>query len=589
MKYLSSIILAVCLILFDQQSLLFFCSLGVILTILKCLSRHDFLPYLLGIVIPFSPQLGTSFPASLLCLYILLSPEKISFFSLRINLLLLALIASCFSLLTVDPLLWDNIRLDSLAHFQESWQRLYHLPVASVQATHQVINFFLILSIWQSLSERHSRIVLYGVATSIAGIISIFIANKATGYSLLWWQDKEFFLAQARQSLGFSDPNAAGIFLVLCLPILYRFADNHKNIYKKIGLFLMFVPLVYVALQTGSRSFILGIVFYSLVLSFKFRYYLPILLVFAGGVCSLVFYYTINSGLLEVNGLPTTLQRLAQPIKDGALISAFESRIIFWKLSVEMFLLNPFFGVGLDHFRLHLLPIALQNDYNLGVWNDNANNFYLGILAELGIVGALYLIYCLYPTKLKPANNWTVVASRESVLLLAFLFLFGPHLHFLEVSLLFGLLLAISCHPPRKPIKPAVLVVPTFVIFLMVSKNINRDRGWYLWEKSADRYYRWSSSSSTITLPCQLQNSQNVASLSIQSLRPAYLGATEIEFNTEGSLSRKSLASGEYFNQEFSCSDSNIKVDMQISPAWSPSDRDPQADWRSLGVVQLNK
>lgn len=67
-------------------------------------------------------------------------------------------------------------------------------------------------------------------------------------------------------------------------------------------------------------------------------------------------------------------------------------RVMAWKASVDMFLNNPFIGIGLMQWKL----IYAANYYVAGEKLPHAHNMYLGFLSTTGIIGFSGLIYFLF-------------------------------------------------------------------------------------------------------------------------------------------------------------------------------------------------
>lgn len=87
---------------------------------------------------------------------------------------------------------------------------------------------------------------------------------------------------------------------------------------------------------------------------------------------------------------------------------SIDARFLFWTASFLTFLDSPFWGVGLDHFKLFLPSYARKAHDVLGFveyesmgYTNWSHNEYLQILAESGIVGFLFLTaFCLMLVRL---------------------------------------------------------------------------------------------------------------------------------------------------------------------------------------------
>jgi hypothetical protein len=64
-----------------------------------------------------------------------------------------------------------------------------------------------------------------------------------------------------------------------------------------------------------------------------------------------------------------------------------------------MFLDNLVAGTGYLRYRLVLPDYLLNNKINLNGWSDNSNSYYLGILAETGLIGAFGWLISIFNLK----------------------------------------------------------------------------------------------------------------------------------------------------------------------------------------------
>src|SRR5690606_1396463 len=123
---------------------------------------------------------------------------------------------------------------------------------------------------------------------------------------------------------------------------------------------------------------------------------------------------------------------------------AFFSRLAFAKLNWYVWLDHLFLGVGMGAFPQHVPMYAEKLGLPLGTWTDNTNNFYMGLLSETGMLGALAFLATALQLRWVPEESRFY---RWAVVVFAVLLLFGPHVHFGEVSVLLAFILSCAVTP----------------------------------------------------------------------------------------------------------------------------------------------
>ncbi|MEO8289684.1 MAG: O-antigen ligase family protein [Gaiellaceae bacterium] len=180
------------------------------------------------------------------------------------------------------------------------------------------------------------------------------------------------------------DPNHLGIMLLVplltLLPVYLRLERGHR---LRTPLALLLGFLFIVELTTLSRSGLLGLAAGLLVLAVPYRGYLlsPRLLVPLGGVAVLLalavaqrtdFFRTVLSARTSLSG------------------SAVQTHLGFYSLLPPVLDAHPLFGLGLNTFSTYY-------EFVTGESNWGPHSFYVSVLTETGIVGALvFLAYLVY-------------------------------------------------------------------------------------------------------------------------------------------------------------------------------------------------
>jgi len=181
------------------------------------------------------------------------------------------------------------------------------------------------------------------------------------------------------------DPNDLAYFFVSLFPLSLYFFIEKKGGYKKIIASMTIVSSLVVIAMTGSRGGIIGLLIVLFLLFFtKFgllrrlhKIILFIILIIAIGM---------NSEKIDLERYSSIVD-----MGDDYNVTSEEGRLAVWKRGIELTLIHPITGVGVNCFG-----VALGNyRAEIGVipkW-QTAHNSYILVLTELGILG--FIIFML--------------------------------------------------------------------------------------------------------------------------------------------------------------------------------------------------
>lgn len=134
-----------------------------------------------------------------------------------------------------------------------------------------------------------------------------------------------------------------------------------------------------------------------------------------------------------------TIAPTSQPTDPAYVSSSTKSRLTMSQVALELWSSAPLTGVGLGGFGLAAHKIS--DEYQTGAVT---NNYYLELLAELGVIGSLlfagFLVTLFQPLVRK--SQW-LLACLASALLVQWAF-FSGNANVVHIWLIFGILLAVS-------------------------------------------------------------------------------------------------------------------------------------------------
>ncbi|HMO02905.1 MAG TPA: O-antigen ligase family protein [Oligoflexia bacterium] len=408
----------------------------------------------------------------------------------------------------------------SIEHIQQAiaqgaLQELFAVGVSSSNSTLLKIfyfsNYFLLslflLAFASQVEMRKAflRGLNYGVP--IAVILSIYQIIEPRNF--LMNNTNSFWIGTGRTSGSFSDPNSFGVCAALILPLLISSQENGLKLplLRLSGL----LGLTLLAFFSGSRTFVLILAIYIISAAFKAiektqqqeressqfknKFWL-----FAFTGCLLagcLFLYFAQNPALSRSLAAFNIYQLKETIF---------SRSVFWRADLNLFKQNPIFGVGFNDFRLYLPESLKQLGININGWSDNPNSFYLAILTELGIVGALLLIYGLSQLQFKKFTERSSLTARLSLSGLIIALFFGPHFEFTEVAILSTFILAenfdLKLDSPSVWHKRAThLTIIAFLSIFIIKAVLSNEGGYFISGRSL-----WLKGNARLTLNCDSLN-----------------------------------------------------------------------------------
>lgn len=212
-------------------------------------------------------------------------------------------------------------------------------------------------------------------------------------------------------------PNSFGFFLILNIGIFtaYLYYLNKKH---KVLCLLMLLVLPFQILYSGSRTSLLGLAIFALLIIFYFSISIlvnlirnrrknknDILILVATLLLLVIIPISFSAFLLKTDILenkpilkPILLERIKNNIKqtqqtqgEDALTSLSSGRNIIWPQAINMVKDYPLVGVGIGTFPLELSNYCKLFNVNLKI-TDYALNTYLQILAENGIFSFVFFM-----------------------------------------------------------------------------------------------------------------------------------------------------------------------------------------------------
>ena len=424
-----------------------------------------------------------------------------------------------------------------------------------------------------------------------------------------------FWHKQGRYPATFSDPNAFGLSILLCFPLFLSYRLRSERSWAQFSMYVLAASWGVLALFSGSRSFLLGLVLFSCAMLYAYsrRVFASLLLVLGLCVASIEFWawYAPDQFSAFLTSQSYGFQRLLYALQPSYLGQTFGSRFVFWHMGWEMWLDHWLFGIGLQHFRDLITLYSQHFAIDLGVWSDNSNNFYLGLLAEGGLIAFAALLWGVSQFRLKDHRYFADELYRAGFWTFVVLLFFGPHFAFDEVCVLVSLVIANIFRLPSsqslfqkssevlsKPGAVCLFVILFGGILLQASQ---RPQGFYFWEKDAGKYFVWIRPHARGWLACRNDLNQDAydpqsydkwyADLHLLITHPK-LDLKPLQVSLSGPAdfreSRSITAPGE-LSFRIPCQHRRrVRFGLDLSRGWIPAQNGAGADYRILGARLLN-
>ena len=324
--------------------------------------------------------------------------------------------------------LWDNAR---------NWDTGPLLIAGYMQAA------FLFSAVYERVRERGGKEeFIFGLALGSLSALAVLLLQLMNLFPGLNYNRTAFWVFTGRYSGTFSDPNALGVMAAILVPLFWHFPAERRGLLYRLTAMLLFC----FAPWSGSRTFWVGMFMWFCFLlywSLKDRprsaksgsFYLrgALMLVPLVALIALFVNPTANRFLQENTASPG-LHRLLQTLNPAEASAMVSSRLLFSRIAIKVWRGAPLLGVGLARFYELQEGAAKAIGVELGTWRDNANNFYLQILAEGGLVGLSLMLFAffLFWRGLSGGKRQSLGLMRFCLLSAAILLLTGPHLYFDE-------------------------------------------------------------------------------------------------------------------------------------------------------------
>lgn len=481
---------------------------------------------------------------------------------------------------------WDSYLLSSFAS-TSGLSDYYHFNLVNTERVFDILQIlnglFLSVFVYFSLSnEREWELILKGLAWGFIPASLIILAQVLGFPSILSFNLDPFFQSQGRVPGSLSDPNALGVFAGIFGPLIFLRSLERREY------FLSVVSICFIALATfsGSRTLFVAIAAWVIVRA-RWRQRGLCLLVGLLAILTLSQFEGLNQ---KLRGLSPSLsfQRVLSTISSAEYERMLESRFVYSKIALSSIKESPVAGLGLQGFYEAQADIAESLGIELSGWLDNANNFYLQVLSEGGVISFVGLVVCLAAVLLALKNGaYISLLSRQALVVIAVALLTGPHLFFDELKMGLVLILFPIFHSSRQggetPLFPPALIVCSFIVLsLLLGPEKSREaQGFYQVEGEE----AWTAKSFQIPL-CDDSQLDFVFRFAHPGIDKTPVEVRAKLFSGQDELLKTFTFSADHARwRKFVLPEAKERrLEMSLSRTWSPFNEGLAMDARQLGT-----
>jgi len=375
-----------------------------------------------------------------------------------------------------------------------SWRYLSNAPLGGWPALDALINVRqatasdAIANIGQTLVVALSGPLLFLLATTIAldqqwlsrwarallaGVLLAFLIGLAQLLFVPSLGNDPYWARNSRINATFTDPNALGTFVALVFPLAAALAVGGRDAAaKSLGAVVAVLSLLMLGgsgSRTGAGGVLLAAALFPAALALRFRLEGELFrqrVLFASLAVAIAVVAFTPASARSQGKQWVLLGRLAKTRevveRQGLLAPLLRDRWPLWEPAVHITTRYPIAGIGLGGFSAEVENFARLAGRRWPRF-DNANNFYLQVSSELGLLGLAVVVAVLgtilaamvrvvRSPRLEGESRAIYAAITVSWITFLVMFLTGPHLFFEQNQAAFWLFAAaFAAHGDFRP------------------------------------------------------------------------------------------------------------------------------------------
>ena len=284
---------------------------------------------------------------------------------------------------------------------------------------HLTVTFIFLFYIGKSLSlfdEYRDKIILAicicGSLVALIGILELYFGKNILYENFIFnpFYKRHLEIGYHRRILSTQFNSAVlGTYLLCCLPFTFYFFTNKSLCLRLLSFFSLLICIVVLVLAFARGAFVGAIVMLLFYLGRKIKIKFVITLAFC-----LIIVLLINSYPKNIYLNRFSLKRMAIDIfSPGYRLSRFN-------MGIKILRDHPFFGIGLNHFRIRFEEYYAGEDGSVEYTFRVPDNMYLTFLTETGIIGLLSFLIFIFSLFKRGLKQFSVLddEGRKQVLLI---------------------------------------------------------------------------------------------------------------------------------------------------------------------------
>lgn len=295
------------------------------------------------------------------------------------------------------------------------------------------------------------------IVVALLGLYGYFFASYGMPFA------SKFLVAHTTRICSvFKEPIFYGLYFASVIPLLYSLILNKSYILPKKYMYIAFVLNMVAMFLSLSRSSWMATIVTIIIISSMNMKFKSLRAKIAAVIIIIILVLSIVAGVFFVSQFVSqaNVEKSVLNIFTGKDFSAL-ARVDAMATAWAIFKSHPIFGAGLGNYYFHYLDMSPFYDI-IYTWfkestpsiNPDANNMYLTVMSETGILGFmcvlsifLSIFFNIIKTLKKPGNEYWkpfLKGYLGSIVFLLIIYLFTSTLVYVFIWVMFGIIVAIQ-------------------------------------------------------------------------------------------------------------------------------------------------
>lgn len=194
----------------------------------------------------------------------------------------------------------------------------------------------------------------------------------------------------------YGDPNGYAAAILQALPLCFMYNSRMHGPIKKLLALSCLLPMLMAFIRTGSRGGMISFVFIGIMVFFQVGFVKKMGLIILSMILGVGFIFFLPQSIrVRYVTIFDSRAEESSGLDLGGASSSSEARLALLRLSLDLTMRHPIFGVGPGMFPVAGDQAAKENGQRRGTWQVS-HNTYTQVSSELGIPGLLLFLALIW-------------------------------------------------------------------------------------------------------------------------------------------------------------------------------------------------